>query len=50
MLQSLLGHSPGSRITDQHYVQSTDDTLRRAAITLPVWGTDTADLAISGNS
>jgi len=50
MLQSLLGHSPGSRITDQHYVQSTDDALRRAAITLPVWETSAAGVAISGNS
>jgi integrase len=37
VLQSLLGHSPGSRITDQHYVQSTDEALRQAAVTLPVW-------------
>jgi integrase len=51
MLQSLLGHSPGSRITDQHYVQSTDEALRGAAIILPVWEANTArELATSGNS
>jgi len=49
VLQSLLGHSPGSRITDQHYVQSTDEALRQAAVTLPVWGARAADVAISGN-
>jgi integrase len=50
LLQSLLGHSPGSRITDQHYVQSTDEALRQAAIKLPVWGAVTADVAKSGNA
>jgi hypothetical protein len=50
MLQSLLRHSAGSRITDQHYVQSTDEALRGAAITLPVWEANTAELAILGNS
>jgi integrase len=49
MLQSLLGHSPGSRITDQYYVQSTDEALRGVAISLPVWGASAAEVAISGN-
>jgi integrase len=49
MLQSLLGHSPGSRITEQHYVQSTDEALRGVAISLPVWGASAAEVAISGN-
>jgi integrase len=49
MLQSLLGHSPGSRITDQHYVQPTDEALRRAAISLPLWEPRAAEVAKSGN-
>jgi site-specific recombinase XerD len=51
MLQSLLGHSPGSRMTDQHYVQVTDEALRLAAIRLPLGSVITPEnLAISGNT
>lgn len=31
VLQALLGHAPGTPITDRHYVQATDDAKRRAA-------------------
>lgn len=51
MLQSLLGHSPGSRITDQHYVQVTDEALRLAAIRLPLGSAIMPEtLATSGNT
>jgi len=51
MVQALLGHSPGSRITEQHYIQTTDEALRQAAIRLPL-GSALApeNLAISGNT
>src|SRR3954453_12888541 len=50
LLQSLLGHSPCSRITDQHYVHATDEALRRVAVRLPI-GASTAvpEGATSGN-
>ncbi|MBF0622818.1 MAG: site-specific integrase [Magnetococcales bacterium] len=31
VLQALLGHAPGTRVTDQHYVQATDAAKRTAA-------------------
>ena len=51
MVQALLGHSPGSRITEQHYIQTTDEALRRAAIRLPLGSAIAPEnLAISGNT
>jgi integrase len=52
LLQSLLGHSPGSRMTDQHYVQATEEALRQVAIELPFAGHphSKAEVAISGNT
>jgi integrase len=52
LLQSLLGHSPGSRITDQHYVQATEEALRQVAIKLPLGNNSDAksEVAISGNT
>ena len=51
VVQSLLGHSAGSRMTDQHYVQATDETLRQAAITLPLWtASPPENVATSGNT
>jgi integrase len=51
VVQSLLGHSAGSRMTDQHYIQTTDETLREAAINLPLWSAnEPKNLATSGNT
>jgi hypothetical protein len=38
-------------MTDQHYVQATDETLRQAAIILPLWSASPPEnLATSGNT
>ncbi len=38
-------------MTDQHYVQTTDETLRDAAINLPLWSENAPEnLATSGNT
>jgi site-specific recombinase XerD len=51
VVQSLLGHSARSRMTDQHYIHATDETLRQAAITLPLCSTGQPEnLATSGNT
>jgi integrase len=50
VVQSLLGHSAGSRMTDIHYIQATDETLRHAAISLPLWSGNSSILATSGNT
>jgi integrase len=42
LLQSLLGHSPGSRMTDQHYIHAPETVLRQAAIRLPLDGPRTS--------
>jgi len=54
LLQDLLGHAPGSKVTDVHYVQTSDAAWRSVAITLPVATPPGArlmrePLAISGN-
>lgn len=36
ILQSLLGHTPGSPVTDRYYVTPLDDQKRAAAISLPI--------------
>ena len=36
ILQSLLGHTPGSKVTDQYYVMPQDDAKRAASISLPI--------------
>ncbi len=36
VLQGLLGHAPGSRVTKQVYVQVTEEAKRAAVITLPL--------------
>ena len=38
VLQALLGHAPGSNITDRHYVQATEDAKRKAASTIQIRG------------
>jgi integrase len=35
VLQSLLGHAPGSAVTDTHYVQASEEAKRAAIIRLP---------------
>lgn len=53
VLQSLLGHAKGSRITRQFYVHVTEDAKRAAVIALPVGGqtpgNTASDLATPGN-
>lgn len=36
LLQALLGHTPGSRVTDQYYVIAQEDAKRSVAIGLPI--------------
>ena len=31
ILQALLGHAPGTRVTDRHYVQATEEAKRLAS-------------------
>ena len=54
VLQSLLGHAPGSRITKQHYVHATEQAKRDAVMVLPLReqkeGSDAPDLSTSGNT
>jgi len=38
LLQELMGHAPGSKVTDQHYVFASEAAMRKAGITLPVAG------------
>lgn len=52
-LQSLLGHAPGSRTTERHYVHITDEARRGAVIQLPTQGSgqiSRTHLAKSGNT
>ncbi len=53
VLQSLLGHAKGSRITRQFYVHVTEDAKRAAVIALPMTGQPAGNaagnLATSGN-
>jgi integrase len=39
-LQALLGHAPGSRGTDQHYIFTTEQAKAEAAFQLPATGTN----------
>ena len=54
VLQELLGHAAGSRVTKKYYVHPTDEAKRAAVIELPIvehiGNTNAPDLAISGNS
>ena len=54
VLQGLLGHAPGSRVTKQIYVHATEEAKRQAVILLPLpehnRNEDAPDLAISGNT
>ncbi len=36
LLQELMGHAPGSKVTDQHYVFASEAAMRRAGIALPI--------------
>jgi integrase len=45
VLQANLGHSAGSRVTEQYYVFATDDARKKAVLPLPV----PKSLAITGN-
>ena len=53
VLQELLGHAAGSRVTKQYYVHPTDEAKRAAVIELPIiehnGNKNAPDLAISGN-
>ncbi len=54
VLQGLLGHAPGSRITKQVYVHATEEAKRQAVIRLPFpehkRNEDAPHLATSGNT
>lgn len=52
ILQSLLGHAAGSRMTDAYYVQAEVDVLRASALKLPTIEAHSAveQLAKSGNT
>ncbi len=53
VLQGLLGHAMGSRVTKQYYVQVTEEAKRKAVIKLPIpernGNKNGQDLAKSGN-
>jgi len=53
VLQDLLGHAKGSRVTRQYYVHVQEDAKRRAVLELPMGEQDgnppAENLAISGN-
>ena len=54
VLQGLLGHAPGSRVTKQAYVHATEEAKRQAVIRLPIpehnRNEDAPSLATSGNT
>jgi hypothetical protein len=50
VLQANLGHAPGSRVTDRHYVTTTELARRQAIFRLPVSLVADTAVAISGNN
>lgn len=49
ILQANLGHTPGSRVTDQYYVSATEEARRQAFRPLPIPALPRQGVAISGN-
>ena len=36
VLQSMLGHAPGSKVTEKHYIHAVEETIRQSVLELPV--------------
>jgi integrase len=36
VLQSMLGHAPGSKVTERHYIQAVEETVRQSVLELPL--------------
>jgi integrase len=50
VLQANLGHSPGSKVTDQYYVFADEQVRQSASLPLPVAPRLGEEVAISGNA
>jgi len=50
ILQALMGHAPGSKVTNRHYVKARETAKRKAALSMPIdWENAGAPNGDSGN-